>query len=120
MNDSLSSVGWELEIGGLRLPISEAAIVLGRDPACDLPIPDERVSWQHLRLELRDGIPLITDLGSSNGTYLDGVRIDHEPQSIAREAIIQLGSTRARVREREPQPTTGSGRFRRVPVREHA
>lgn len=119
MNVSNGPLAWELEIGGLRLPLSDHAIVLGRDPGCDLPLEDERVSWQHLRLELSDGTPLITDLGSSNGTYVDGVRIDTEPHAITREAIVLLGSTRARVREIEPDTATGRGRFRRAPVRGH-
>lgn len=117
MTDSVVPADWELEIGGLRLALSEKPLVLGRDPACDLPIQDERVSWQQLRIELRDGTPLLTDLGSSNGTYLDGVRLDNTSQSIAREAIIQFGSIRARVREVEPATATGRGRFRRVPLR---
>jgi len=108
---------WELEIGGLRLPLSDDPIVLGRDPNCDLPLQDERVSWQHASIEMANGVPLLTDLGSSNGTYLDGRKIDGEPTPITREVIIQFGGTRARLRELVAPPSTTRGRFRRVPVR---
>jgi len=120
MNSVMRGTGWELEIGGLRLTLGGQSIVLGRDPACDLPVEDERVSWRHLRVELSEGFPLLTDLGSSNGTYVDGVKIDTQPYPITSEAIVVLGSTRARVRELEPDRGTGTGRFRRVSVRGQA
>ena len=98
-----TEAGWELEIGGLRLAIEAGGLVLGRDPTCDLPLQDERVSWRHLRIALGDGTPVITDLGSSNGTYLDGARIGNDPTPVNHEAIIQLGSTaRAAAGDRRP------------------
>ena len=117
MSDRDPQTEWELEIGGLRLPLSDDPIVLGRDPNCDLPLQDERVSWQHASIEMANGVPLLTDLGSSNGTYLDGRKIDGEPTPITREVIIQFGGTRARLRELVAPPSTTRGRFRRVPVR---
>jgi ABC transport system ATP-binding/permease protein len=116
MTSSASATGWGLEIGGLRLTLTEQPIVLGRDPTCDLPLEDQRVSWHHLRVELRDGAPVLTDLNSSNGTYIDGTKVGTTPQMITTEAIVQIGSTRARVRELEPERTV-TGRFRRVSVR---
>jgi ABC-type multidrug transport system ATPase subunit/pSer/pThr/pTyr-binding forkhead associated (FHA) protein/ABC-type multidrug transport system permease subunit len=117
MSTRESRAGWEVEIGGLRLTLADRAIVMGRDPQCDVPLQDDRVSWQHLRIEASNGAPLITDLGSSNGTYIDGARIDTEPRVITRETIIQLGSTRARVREISTEPSATQGRFRRVAIR---
>jgi ABC transport system ATP-binding/permease protein len=117
MSATRSHGSWEIEIGGLRIALAERAIVMGRDPECDVPIEDDRVSWRHLRLEISNGTPLITDLGSSNGTFVDGSRIDRDPNPITREAIIQLGSTRARVREITVEPSGTQGRFRRVAVR---
>jgi ABC-type multidrug transport system ATPase subunit/pSer/pThr/pTyr-binding forkhead associated (FHA) protein len=109
--------GWEVEIGGLRITLSDRAIVMGRDPECDVPLDDDRVSWRHLRIEISNDSPLVTDLGSSNGTLVDGGQINTEPTVITREAIIQLGSTRGRVREILSEPSGARGRFRRVAVR---
>jgi ABC-type multidrug transport system ATPase subunit/pSer/pThr/pTyr-binding forkhead associated (FHA) protein len=106
--------GWELEIGGYRVPLPDRPVVLGRDPECDIPIQDDRVSWQHLKLELVDGTPTITDLGSSNGTYMDGVRLDLLPRPVVRETVIQVGTIRARLREAPAAPSAATGRFRRV------
>ena len=117
MSQAGAASEWELEIGGLRLNVAERPLVLGRDPECDIPLDDERVSWQHLRIELTDGVPVLTDLGSSNGTYVDGRRIDAEPRHITREAIIQLGAVRARLWQITAEPDAGRGRFRRISLR---
>jgi DNA-binding winged helix-turn-helix (wHTH) protein len=50
----------------------DRTLVLGRDPDCDLTIPDRQVSRYHARLTPTvDGI-LIEDLGSKNGTHCNG------------------------------------------------
>ena len=119
MSSTRIPAAWELEIGGLRLELDHP-LVLGRDPQCDIPVQDERVSWQHLKIEIANGAPLVTDLGSSNGTYLDGRKIDDQPRPVTREAIIQVGATRARLREVAAEPSTSQGPFRRVPIRRRA
>src|SRR5439155_14618629 len=53
---------------------SEETIV-GRRQGCDLRIPSEQVSRRHCRLSFRDGILMVEDLASSNGTFLNGERI---------------------------------------------
>jgi ABC transport system ATP-binding/permease protein len=113
-----SNTGWELEIGGLRLPLSDRSIVMGRDPECEVPLDDQRVSWRHVRIEMSNGVPMITDLQSSNGTYLDGTKLATHPASITRETIIRIGSTRARIREIDTESETRQGRFRRVALRQ--
>ncbi len=66
-------------------------IVVGRLPDCDVPIPDPAVSGRHARLSwLEDGRILVEDLGSANGTFVEGARV-------ARGAIrvgdaVRLGS----------------------------
>jgi ABC transport system ATP-binding/permease protein len=120
MNSGRSQAEWELEIGGLRFALSDRATVVGRDPQCDLPLQDERASWQHLRIEIANGAPLITDLGSRNGTFVDGRRIDSQPRPITREAIIQIGSTRARLRDVTAESPPMQRHFRRASIRGRA
>ena len=51
------------------------AMVLGRDPQCDHVLDYPMVSWRHARIT-RDGASLfVEDLNSSNGTFVNGVRI---------------------------------------------
>lgn len=49
--------------------------LVGRSATCDLPVPDPTVSRRHAELELTGVGVRVRDLGSTNGTYLDGVRV---------------------------------------------
>jgi hypothetical protein len=46
--------------------------VIGRMPACDLVVVDDSVSRRHAMLSREHGRVVVTDLGSTNGTYLNG------------------------------------------------
>lgn len=107
---------WEIEVGGLRLPL-EATLEVGRDPSCTVPIEDERVSWRHLRVEPKDGKLALLDLDSRNGTFLNGRLMDPGPVYVSTDALIQVGSTRARLRRIAPATGEESGTFRRIPIR---
>jgi len=55
--------------------VGERAITLGRSPGSDLVFPSERVSWQHAAIGLENGVPWVRDLGSRNGTFVNGERL---------------------------------------------
>lgn len=56
------------------------SLVIGRDSACEIVIPDRQVSRRHARLSVtQDGI-MLEDLGSKNGTHCNGVRVDEPVQ----------------------------------------
>jgi hypothetical protein len=62
---------------GIDLPragASDGPIVIGRDAACDLVVPDRRVSRRHLRVAADGAAVRFEDLGSSNGTLHNGRR----------------------------------------------
>ncbi|MCL1852629.1 MAG: DUF3662 domain-containing protein [Peptococcaceae bacterium] len=67
------------------------AVVVGRQQACDLALRDDEVSRQHLNV-FREGLRwCIEDLGSTNGTFVNGVRVDKyilKPQD-----RVRLGQT---------------------------
>lgn len=48
---------------------------VGRDPASDIPLADDRVSWHHAVFRAEDGRWTVRDEGSTNGTYTDGLRV---------------------------------------------
>ncbi len=68
---------WSLDIELARLPrtvreVDGDRLVVGRGAECDVLIPDQRVSRQHLRLERRGDELWVEDLGSRGGTRLNG------------------------------------------------
>mgnify|MGYP000114851376 CR=1 FL=1 len=69
-----------LEIDGDRFPLLGPVTVLGRDISCAIVVEDANVSRRHCEVRVtHDGPHLIArlrDLGSTNGTWVDGERID--------------------------------------------
>jgi ABC-type multidrug transport system ATPase subunit len=66
-------------------------LLLGRDPASDVVLDYPMVSWQHARLSRRAGQIFVEDLGSTNGTFVNGLRISGQVP-VAIGATVSLGS----------------------------
>ncbi len=65
-------------------------IILGRDPSCTICINDAQVSRRHARLTLSGSGYILQDLGSTNGTFVNGQRVTGEhPLSVGE--LIALG-----------------------------
>ena len=75
---------------GQRLPIRVPVVNIGRADYNDLVLPEESVSTQHAKLQRRDGVWVLVDLGSTNGTFVDGERIEGETP-IAPGTTIRFG-----------------------------
>jgi pSer/pThr/pTyr-binding forkhead associated (FHA) protein len=67
------------------------AMVVGRDPACDHVVDLPIVSGRHARLSRSGSVILIEDLGASNGTYVNGQRVER-PVVVAAGDQIRLGT----------------------------
>jgi adenylate cyclase len=85
---------------------------LGRHPNNTIQLLDKIVSKEHCILEQRDGHFILRDLGSLNGTYVNGDRVRGET-SLKHGDEIALGSTRARYDDGSgvapPPPPVGPG-----------
>jgi hypothetical protein len=55
--------------------LSRGQITLGRSSSCQLVLAEDTVSRRHAALVLRDGAWRVVDLGSSNGTWVNGRRV---------------------------------------------
>lgn len=74
------------------------SMVIGRDPQCDQPLNHPMVSWHHARLSRTPQGTVVEDLGSLNGTFVDGVRISGKVL-IAPGQEVGLGSVRFQLLE---------------------
>ncbi|HET8980121.1 MAG TPA: FtsK/SpoIIIE domain-containing protein [Solirubrobacteraceae bacterium] len=77
---------------GRRVPLPPEGLVVGRDEECDVSLGDEGVSRRHLRVAPSPGglRATVTDLGSVNGTWVEGRRI-REPADVEPEAVFEAG-----------------------------
>lgn len=63
---------------GGEYPLAEGQeIVVGRSSELDMVLVEEMVSRKHARIALSDGVISIEDLGSTNGTFVNGEKVDH-------------------------------------------
>ena len=72
-------------------------IVVGRAVTSDVPIYDPTISRRHAELSLADGGVKVKDVGSSNGTFLNGARIAEA--TAAENDVITFGKVAFRVKE---------------------
>ncbi|MEM7605017.1 MAG: sigma 54-interacting transcriptional regulator, partial [Myxococcota bacterium] len=86
----------------------EARTVVGRSRACTVTLQDSAVSSKHAEIRKTGGQLVIQDLGSRNGTFVNGRRIT-EPTVVGRDAVVRVGDTllamRVDARERWEAPS---------------
>jgi serine phosphatase RsbU (regulator of sigma subunit) len=83
-------------IAGRRYKLGDGEYVIGRRSDCQIFVPDMRVSRQHARLwKLNDGWTL-EDLGSNNGTYINGIRLQ-QATALRHDDEITIANNRIRV-----------------------
>ncbi len=80
---------------GAIFELSEATVTLGRDPHSTIFLNDMTVSRNHARIDLSkvgEGIITIEDLGSLNGTWVDGAIVNNA--QLVDGSTIQIGTFR--------------------------
>ena len=88
------TVSWNpvLDIGGKRYPITQPRTVIGRGSDADITIDDSGTSRKHVEI-LWDGTRAqVNDLGSTNGSSLNGERVTKAP--LPPDSVIDIGRTR--------------------------
>lgn len=76
----------------------------GRSETCDVVIPSPTVSRVHAKIELQQNRYILSDAGSSNGTYVNGHRLE-EPTQISTHDEIWLGSSAVALIFTDPEET---------------
>jgi adenylate cyclase len=92
--------------GGPPIPLGKATVVLGRHPGCDIPVACPSGSGRNCELQFREGSWWVRDLGSKNGTAVNGVK--RESQRVEPNHVLSVGRQRFVVAyqpgERPPPP----------------
>lgn len=91
--------------------LPEGEVTLGRNPICDIVLSEEQISRQHAKLVVHDGVVSIEDLGSNNGTFVNGERITSH--ALSGGEVITIGSFKLSVTE---GADTTEGKRREIPA----
>ena len=75
---------------GQRFSVKTPVVNIGRADYNDVVLPDESVSTTHAKLQRREGVWILVDLDSTNGTFVDGDQIKEEAP-LAPGATIRFG-----------------------------
>ena len=73
------------------VPLSSDVVTIGRLADCDVVLKDKGASRKHAQLKLRNGTWTLTDLGSTNGTRLNGQTV--QARELSDGDTITIGST---------------------------
>ena len=96
--------------------LKKDTILIGRSPDNDIVIDDESVSGEHARIDmipsqLMEGIidVFIEDLGSTNGTFVDGIRLQsHHPARLRQGSEVMLGKLHIQIMYRGAQEASSA------------
>jgi pSer/pThr/pTyr-binding forkhead associated (FHA) protein len=77
-------------LAGQRLAVKTPIVNLGRADYNDVVVPDPSVSTGHAKLQRREGVWVLVDLDSTNGTFVDGERVKGEAP-LAPGTLVRLG-----------------------------
>ena len=93
-----ASLRWWLVWKDTILPLSEGENVVGRSPGSDIWLDASSVSREHARIVIAGERATVEDRGSTNGTFLNGTRLD-TPHPLVDGNTVTFGSEKALFRE---------------------
>ncbi len=79
---------------GHRFFLTQGEMTIGRDPSVEITVADQSISRKHAQITKKNEKVLLTDLGSSNGTFVNDKKITpSSPVTLAKEDMIKLGNS---------------------------
>jgi pSer/pThr/pTyr-binding forkhead associated (FHA) protein len=111
------------DLKGRRLSIKVPVANIGRGDYNDVVIADPSVSTMHAKLQRREAVWILTDLGSTNGTFVEGERLTGE-MPLSPGTTIKFGDVAALFEPLDeslrPAPTEGTRMMERIVAPEPA
>ena len=90
---------------GREFPLAEGVTRVGRDPASnEIVLADTSISSRHAAIEVTSSAVVLRDLGSANGTYLNGVAI-HRPVQLGEGNRVRFGDRELIFQRQASQPS---------------
>ena len=106
------------DLRGRRLPITLAVVNIGRADYNDVVIADPSISTTHAKLQWKDGVWVLTDLGSTNGSYVEGEPVTGET-ALTPGTTLRFGEVSA-LFEPHDAPVLAAAGATSIPVAEPA
>jgi ABC-type multidrug transport system ATPase subunit/pSer/pThr/pTyr-binding forkhead associated (FHA) protein len=89
----------------------ETSLLIGRNPQADIPLEGPVVSWHHARLDRTPQGHVLTDLNSTNGTFVNGQRLVR-PHPLQQGDVVQIGPFKLVYEPTDFQQYTAAGGVR--------
>ena len=103
-----------------RLSFEKPEVVLGKHAGCDVVLANPKVSRRHAKVVARNGGLYVEDLGSTNGTFLNGQRIDGEKR-LAPGDVVEVGPFKVQIEDVAAKPAeAGAAAEKTAVTRAHA
>jgi transcriptional regulator of acetoin/glycerol metabolism len=72
-----------------ELALGRARWRLGRSPDCEIPVHDDGASREHAEIQRKGPVLVLNDLGSTNGTFVNGARVEQVPLKAG--SVLRIG-----------------------------
>ncbi len=79
-----------------NIKVGAVGCVVGRNAECEITIKDETVSAFHAEIKIKNGRYFITDLDSTNGTFVNGYRINES--ELKSHDLIKVGTALLKIK----------------------
>ena len=73
----------------MRLHLAPTTTLIGRDPNATMPLNTPTISWHHAQIDFDGATHTLTDLNSTNGTFVNGARIQRH--TLSANDVVQIG-----------------------------
>jgi ABC-type multidrug transport system ATPase subunit/pSer/pThr/pTyr-binding forkhead associated (FHA) protein/ABC-type multidrug transport system permease subunit len=115
--EEVTVLGW-IEIGAQRHPLAaDVTVEIGRSSNAGITLQDPTVSQAHARVGPREGVLMLWDCGSHNGTFVDDRPVGREGVTLRHGAQLHFGECRVRYVEAGAEDRTRRfPKLRRYPI----